>query len=55
LTCMAKHGVAWPKGPASRISKAPAGVSEAKYRAALSACYAATARPRTTTTRAAGP
>lgn len=55
LACMARHGVAWPKGPASRISKAPAGVSDAKYRAALSACYAAAARPTTTTTRATGP
>jgi hypothetical protein len=57
LACMAKQGVKWPKSPASRISK-PAGVSQAKYEAALIACYgAATAVPpkTSTTVRAAGP
>jgi hypothetical protein len=40
LTCMSDHGVKWPSGAGRpNIGKPPAGVSQAKYKAALDACY----------------
>jgi hypothetical protein len=60
LTCMANHGVKWPKPPRGKrvdFNKAPPGVSKAKYNTELVVCYgAALTRPTTkTTARATGP
>jgi hypothetical protein len=43
LTCMADHGVKWPSGAGRpNIGKPPPGVSQAKYKSALGACYGKT-------------
>ncbi len=47
VACLANHGVRWPKtqgGP--KIGKPPPGVDEAKYKAAVEACYFAVGNTR---------
>ncbi len=50
LACLANHGVKYPKGSAAQVSKPPAGVSQAKYSAAVGACFVAKPSPNTRTT-----